>query len=129
MQTKKSKLVNTVLLLAVTAYIGSADNARAINVEIPTSIHEILTPEAIIEVKADPAIKEKRNAIRGEIMTEQAAKMPSVMMNLMTNKVGLKISSEVAGQTSRETITAQMSAMKDPDSADGIPVRMAAPKL
>ncbi|MCI5223001.1 MAG: hypothetical protein D3924_10085 [Candidatus Electrothrix sp. AR4] len=129
LQMKKSILVKTALLLALTAYIGPADKAHAIEVTLPTSIYEILTPEQIDEAKADPAIKAKRNTIRGGNMTDQAAKMPSVMRSLMSNKVGLAIANEVGGQTSSETVTAQMAAMRDPASAEGMPIRLAAPEL
>jgi hypothetical protein len=129
LQAKKTILVKTALLVALITYIGSAEKARALELTLPTSIHEILTPEQVDEVKADPAIKAKRNSIRGEIMTDQAAKMPSIMRGLMSNKVGMTISSKISGQTSTETITAQMSAMRDAVSPDGMPIRMAAPDL
>ncbi len=129
LQTKKSILVKTALLVALIAYIGSAEKARAFEVTLSTSIHEILTPEQVDEAKADPGIKAKRNSIRGEIMTDQAAKMPSIMRGLMSKNVGMTISGKISGQTSTKTITAQTSAMSDAASPDGMPIRMAAPKL
>lgn len=128
MQKKKIILVKSALLIAVTVCAGFPDKACALEVIVPTSIHEILSPDQIAAVKADPAIKEKRNGIRTKIMTDQAAKMPFVVRGLMSNTVGLKISAEVAGQTSAETVSTQMSAMKDPTSPDGMPVRLAAPE-
>ncbi len=125
MKAKKVILIKTVLLITLFACIGAADNARALEITLPTSIHDILTTEQVEEVKNDQTLIDIKNGIRGDTMIDQAAKRPGAMMFLMSDTVGEAISDEVSSQTRNETRTAQMEVFSDPASPDGMPIKIA----
>ena len=126
MKAKKGILVKaTLLMITLCAYVGSADNAWALEITLPTSIHDILTVEQVTEAKNSQTLRDIKNGMRGDVMTDQAARRPGAIMFLMSDTVGQAISNEVSSQTRDETRTAQMEAMSDPTSPDGMPVKIA----
>lgn len=69
-------------LFAVISFlsIGLMGNSEAVGINLPTSIHDILSPEQIAEIKKNPAILEIQQGMRKQSMSEQAVVRSSAMM-------------------------------------------------
>ena len=87
LRVKKRGLTEPILLAVFFSCIGLASNAEALELKLPVSIHEILSPEKITEVRANPAVKEIQQGLRKQSMSEQAGGKSSVMMGGMNPSV------------------------------------------
>ena len=128
MQTRKTIFVKTALVIGLSAYIGSADNAWALEISLPSSIHDVLTSKQIETVKADPALQAIRNGMRGQVITEQVARKPASKM-VMSGVLGDVIGNAVDRRSQAEAGAAEMAAASEPTPPDEMPVKIAPPRL
>ncbi|WP_339134144.1 MAG: hypothetical protein WGN25_14575 [Candidatus Electrothrix sp. GW3-4] len=123
MKVKKVILIRAALLITLATCIGSADNAKAIDISLPGSIHDLLSAEQVDQIKNSQELSDIKNGIRGDVMTEQAQNRP--LIGLVNQEVGLKIGAAISSQTRNEHMAVQMQALADPASPDGMPVKIA----
>ncbi|WP_339134150.1 MAG: hypothetical protein WGN25_14590 [Candidatus Electrothrix sp. GW3-4] len=117
LQVKKNIFAKTALLSALSVCIGLTGKAWALEITLPSSIHDVLTSEQIETVKADPALLAIRNGMRGQVITEQVAKKPAAKM-VMSGVLGGVVDKEVSGRFQIGNGTAQMGAASDPDNQE-----------
>jgi hypothetical protein len=74
-------IVGLITLTAIFFFnIGVGNISEAAGINLPTSIHEILSPEQISKIKSNPAIQEIQRSLRKQSMNEQAVARSSAMM-------------------------------------------------
>ena len=128
LQTRKIIFVKTALVIGLFAYIGLIDNAWALEISLPSSIHDVLTSEQIETVKADSALQTIRNGMRGQVITEQVTRRPASKM-VMSGVIGDVIGSQINKRFQNETGASRMGAELEPISPDEMPVKIVPPRL
>ncbi|MCI5125002.1 MAG: hypothetical protein D3925_11135 [Candidatus Electrothrix sp. AR5] len=102
MLQKKKILAKSALMIALSACIGLTDKAWALEISLPSSIHDVLSSEQIDTVKTDPALLAIRNSMRGQVITDQAAKKPAskmVMSGVLEKVIGNKVTRSSQNKT------------------------------
>lgn len=117
LQAKKALFVKTALVIGLSAYIGLADKAWALEISLPSSIHDVLTSEQIDTVKADPRVQAIRNGMRGQVVTEQAIKRPAAQM-VMSGALGDVRGNAITRNFQKEIGTSEEAAALDSTSPD-----------
>ncbi len=128
LQTRKTIFVKTALVIGLSAYIGLAGKAWALEISLPSSIHDVLTSEQIETVKADSALQAIRNGMRGQVITEQVARKPASKV-VMSGILGDVIGNAVGRRSQNKTGVARMGAEAEPTIPDEMPVKIAPPRL
>lgn len=112
-QAKKTIFAKSALMIALSACIGLADKAWALEISLPSSIHDVLSSEQIDTVKSDPALLAIRNSMRGQVVTEQVARRPASKM-VMSGVLGDVIGNKVSGDSQNKNGATQRDTVSDP---------------
>ncbi len=101
---KKVGLEERVLLLALFFLVSFAGRAEAIDLNLPVSIHEILSPEQIKKVKADSSLRAVQQGMRRQAMTEQVGpNAGAIMQKMMGMRLGGVVNSKFSAQVKKKT--------------------------
>ena len=93
------------MLLALFFCVGFAGRAEAMKkLALPVSIHEILSPEQIREVRASAAVRSVQQGIKQQAMTEQVGTNAKAMRNAIGMGLGSIISSQLSTQVERKVV-------------------------
>lgn len=66
--------------------MGLVDHAKATRLNLPTSIHEILTSDQLAEIRENLAVREIQREMRKQAMSDQAVVRSSAMMGTMNRR-------------------------------------------
>ncbi|MCW5202625.1 hypothetical protein VU11_03690 [Desulfobulbus sp. US2] len=101
---KKIGLKESVLLLALLFCVSFAGRAGAIDLALPLSIHEILSPEQIGKVRASNALKTVQQSEGRKTMKNQIVNNVPAMRKMMGARLGRTMNSKLSAQVEKKTI-------------------------
>lgn len=112
-------------LLAFWGVLGSVNTVLGA-FTLPTSIHDILTPEKIAELKAMQEVKDIKIAKRTEVLTDTSANIFSTT-NPLRESIKMFARGQIGGtmMTFLNAEVAQKMSFSDPSNMNGLAVRIA----
>ena len=132
---KKIFIMQVVLMFAFFGVLGIANKAEA-QIVLPTSIHDILTPTQIDDLKIRQDVKDIQNVKRDEMLLTTSSNIPGAVLlmgaNLdasqkgVFNEVFFPIGNGLIAPAVR-LMARQPLSFSDPTNADGLAVRFAPP--
>lgn len=125
MKCKKILVMQVMLLLTFWSVLGVVHKAEA-QLTLPTSIHDILTPEKIAELKEMQEIKDIKIAKKAEVLADTSANIFSTANPLRENIKNLargQIGGRMMMLLNAEVI--QKINFSDPNNPDGLAARIA----